>query len=488
MATPTNHFDRDTFLTWFESAGGWYSKSLDLVQTPGMGFGAIAVEDIPADAPVFTIPDTMIMSPLNSDIKKHLAEEEWDKLAGGWSQLIITMMWETARGIESPWHTYLSNMPTTFDTPMFWNTNERNFLRGTDIEDRIGREDAEAVYFNILVPAHPELFPPQSPHTTLSAFHLQGSRILSRSFTVPVTRLTRPFEPHAERESESGSEDSEEDDSVVVMIPFADMLNAAHQRDNVHLFTDGEASLNQTGVFTMKSTKDIRKSEQIYNTYDSPPNSELLRKYGHIDVLPLSADYLGLLEPGEIGGWPYGNPSDEVVLQGSDVLKAVSEYLCKEASECWEASMQPRIDWWIEEDEDEVFPLTVPYKVDDALVSFTRLFLYDKEWTKAEKKGRVPTPHIDPAVIAVLLRAIELRSAKYDSSMDEDLMIVMGYTEGTLPTDKVPVREGLKADSHKFYAAGVRLGERRILSIASRVIAACAVTGNKKRKGSVLEK
>lgn len=33
----------------------------------------------------------------------------------------------------------------------------------------------------------------------------------------------------------------------------------------------------------MISTKLIKKGEQIYNTYADPPNSDLLRRYGHVD-------------------------------------------------------------------------------------------------------------------------------------------------------------------------------------------------------------
>lgn len=33
----------------------------------------------------------------------------------------------------------------------------------------------------------------------------------------------------------------------------------------------------------MVSTKPIKAGEQIYNTYADPPNSDLLRRYGHVD-------------------------------------------------------------------------------------------------------------------------------------------------------------------------------------------------------------
>ena len=33
----------------------------------------------------------------------------------------------------------------------------------------------------------------------------------------------------------------------------------------------------------MMATRTIKKGAQIYNTYADPPNSDLLRRYGHVD-------------------------------------------------------------------------------------------------------------------------------------------------------------------------------------------------------------
>lgn len=64
----------------------------------------------------------------------------------------------------------------------------------------------------------------------MDAFHIQGSRILSRSFTVPLHRFGRS---HSQSRSDGNSEkesDDEDEEEMVVMIPFADMLNAAWGR------------------------------------------------------------------------------------------------------------------------------------------------------------------------------------------------------------------------------------------------------------------
>lgn len=135
--------------------------------------------------------------------------------------------------------------------------------------DRIGREDADELYKNSLLPllqSRSDLFPSDSPHFTLDNYHVQGSRILSRSFTIPISRAGGP---PPDGEDEDGEDEEEED--VAVMVPMADMLNAAYERDNARLFADGEddEEAEQSGAqdfgegYTMISTKAINAGEQI---------------------------------------------------------------------------------------------------------------------------------------------------------------------------------------------------------------------------------
>lgn len=106
---------------------------------------------------------------------------------------------------------------------------------------------------------HPELFPPSSPCFTLDAFHLQGSRILSRSFTISAARAAG-----------IEAEEDEDDEEIAVMIPMADMLNAAYERDNARLFDDEDdtmetirGDLSVPPGYTMVSTEQINKGDQI---------------------------------------------------------------------------------------------------------------------------------------------------------------------------------------------------------------------------------
>lgn len=78
-----------------------------------------------------------------------------------------------------------------------------------------------------------------------------------------------------------------------------------------------------------------------YNTYASPPNSELLRKYGHVDVFPLEPEQVDLLDS---AAWPFGNPSDEVELSGDLIVESIGSGV---------EDLNDRVDHWLEEGQDE---------------------------------------------------------------------------------------------------------------------------------------
>jgi SET domain-containing protein 6 len=103
----------------------------------------------------------------------------------------------------------------------------------------------------------------------------------------------------------------------------------------------------------MVTTRPIKAGEQIvmsqflpqhiyyltltqWNTYGDLPNAELLRRYGHVDILPLSDGKLG-------------NPGDVVEIRADTVVSIIIQRHSALSSE----SSQERIDWWLEEGGDE---------------------------------------------------------------------------------------------------------------------------------------
>ena len=107
-------------------------------------------------------------------------------------------------------------LPTQFNTPMFWNEEELAQLKGTEVLPRIGKQNSEEQYSQILLPlikSNPNLFDLEK--CRIDAFHRMGSLVLAYSF---------------------GRTDEDDDESAtadIAMVPLADMLNANPELNNV---------------------------------------------------------------------------------------------------------------------------------------------------------------------------------------------------------------------------------------------------------------
>ncbi|CAE6530009.1 unnamed protein product [Rhizoctonia solani] len=471
-----------TLLEWFKSHDGVVDEGhMRLGEIDGCGFGAVAVKDIPVrhrflvsslDAKVqqeghvlFEIPRIILLSTRTCTLKSRLTNTEWDGLGKGWTPLILCMMWEAARGSESVWNGYLATMPTHFDTPMFWPTSDLEELRGTSIAEKIGREDAEKEYTGRLVPlleSRPDLFLPSHLNTyyTLEQFHIMGSRILSRSFHVEEDEAGKEADPDVSMESSKsmdvdrsreeanppiedqeneneqeigGDSDSEDGESVedVAMVPMADMLNARYGGENAKLFYEPR-------VLKMITTKPVAAGDQIWNTYGDPPNSDLLRRYGYVDI------------PGQ--------GLDIVELQGSLLVECAITYLSLSSE-----NQKERVDWWLEMGGDDTFTLDMSTLLPSGLLSFTQLLLLSgSEWNKIKEKEKPPKPKSDP-VKKCVKDALEKRLRSYPTTLEEDDK-QLSFGQNTL---------------NKRHALIIRIGEKKVLKAALESV---SEPGPKKRK------
>lgn len=92
-----------------------------------------------------------------------------------------------------------------------------------------------------------------------------------------------------------------------------------------------------------------------YNTYGGPSNSYLLRRYGHIDALPLAPVLLKKLSP-ELRTWPHGNIADDFEISGKDVLEGVVAHWkqtykgkgTEEEEQAYRNALLERVDRWLE--------------------------------------------------------------------------------------------------------------------------------------------
>ncbi|KAL5528774.1 RMS1 [Sanghuangporus sanghuang] len=454
----------DAFVSWFLKENGWLDKaSMGLVDIPGQGRGAVAMQDIPEGHTLFTIPRSLTLSTRTSVLPRLLGDASWRsfQLNKGWVGLILCMMWEESRGLDSKWSGYLEILPTAFDTPMFWSEDELKELEGTAVLEKIGKEEAERDFREKLIPmvlSRPNLFDPAHlpSYYSLESYHRMGSRILSRSFH--VERWRGEGIESAQEEAEvrqnyhsmdvdkieaedgeaeeawrwDGDSDGEEteDPSDVAMVPMADMLNARYGSENAKLFYEPTE-------LKMITTKPIKAGEQIYNTYGNPPNSGLLREYGHVDLVPFPA-----------GVGREGNPADIAEIRADLIVQVVSASLGVDND-----TFKERIEWWLEEGCDDTFVVGTDFELPDDMVSFLKLLLSLEDWERARTKDKAPKPKLDQdaklRILPYVLSVIERRMARYPTSLDHDETLLA--LSSTLSNN---MRNALI----------VRLGEKRILA------------------------
>lgn len=91
-----------------------------------------------------------------------------------------------------------------------------------------------------------------------------------------------------------------------------------------------------------------------WNTYGDPPNSDLLRRYGHVDLVPLPDGTMG-------------NPADVVEI---DADLAVT--VCTRSFDPNAIDITGRIDWWLEQGGDEY----VEYASLCALMIYSSMHLF----------------------------------------------------------------------------------------------------------------
>ncbi|KAI0001251.1 hypothetical protein BJV74DRAFT_876781 [Russula compacta] len=457
---------------WFTAHNGTFDHSaLAFVPIDGVGWGALALRDLQQEHTLFTLPRQLTLSTRTSSLPSLVGERDWKKhgLHIGWAGLILCLMWEAAQGSSSEWSTYLASLPIAFDTPMFWSSQDLEQLR-----DKIGKEQAENDYLDKVVPllkSRTDLFGEEYPNPdfSLEAYHIMGSRILSRSFQVEsqstidnIDSSQTPAHEDVEMsldessaqalnnddldetEDDRDSSDGEDDDPAnVAMVPLADMLNARYGCENAKLFYEEH-------YLGMVTTRSIRQGEQIWNTYGNPPNSDLLRRYGHVDQVPLANGGLG-------------NPADIVEIRADLVALSVEQGRLELAGP---SRSTERINWWLDEGGDDVFVVDSSNKLPEEMTSFVRLLMMSApEWAKTKRKSKLPRAKIDDAVLSVATDVVRRRLAGYPTSIEDD--------EALLETEKEePISLNLRN------AVVVRLGEKRILHGLLQAVTVRLESGN----------
>ena len=85
---------------------------------------------------LFTIPRLILLSTRTSTLPRLLGKEDWNLLDKGWTGLILCMMYEEALGEASRWCAYLRDLPTDFDTLIYWSEDELDMLQASTVRSK----------------------------------------------------------------------------------------------------------------------------------------------------------------------------------------------------------------------------------------------------------------------------------------------------------------------------------------------------------------
>ncbi|TNY19623.1 SET-domain protein [Rhodotorula diobovata] len=290
----------------------------------------------------------------------------------------------------STWTPYFALLPTHFDALMHWSPEELAELEGSNVLSKVGRDEADEEYEETVKPfvkAHEDVFGDAAEYTA-ELFHRMGS--LARLFYEPTT------------------------------------LN-------------------------MMSTKRIPAGAQIFNTYADPPNSDLLRRYGHVDEV---------------------NDADLVEVGLETVVDLVGA-----AAGLSEEEREARAEWLLEVGVDDTYAIETDHKLPDELVMAIRTFLLDEaDYAKAQKKESPPKPKLDPVSADWARKILDQRLSEYSTSIEEDEAALQGDSAGA----PLPLR--------KRMALIVRLGEKRILRATRAKLDADFPAGAPAQEGKKKEK
>lgn len=214
-------------------------------------------------------------------------------------QALTAIILDESRHPDSKWAPYLAILPRQLDNLVFWSDAELLELQASKVVSKIGKSSAEEAFSKFIAPLG-------FADCNTEECHRVASVIMSYAFDIPETHTTEEEKVGDEGE-DLVSDDEEDYQTVLSMIPLADMLcvypctihnpstfkvllgcyhlpvicadcfasNADAERNNARLCCDNED-------LEMRSIKPIARGEEIFNDYGQLPRSDLLRRYGYI--------------------------------------------------------------------------------------------------------------------------------------------------------------------------------------------------------------
>ncbi|KAL6074480.1 Ribosomal lysine N-methyltransferase 4 [Balamuthia mandrillaris] len=292
------------------------------------GRGVITTEKLSKGTVLFSVPRQALLSPETcqiADLLKDLAEQN------SWMALILAMMYESLQP-DSRWAPYFAVLPKELTTPLFWSEEDLAELIGTETLEQLGKEKIIADYHNFILPVIQKSDRLDETKLTLDLYLRMGSIVMAYSFN--------------------------NDEGDIFMVPMADMLNHKTGFNNARLYHEEKA-------LTMTTIKNVPARAEIFNTYGSLGNGELLRKYGFAEE---------------------HNPYDSVTIPMRLVLETLTTL--RESDSYKANKLQKKKLEFLEEQNmlEDGYELTKPYLPQHLLQVIHILLMDKKEWKRYKKR------------------------------------------------------------------------------------------------------
>uniref|UniRef100_A0A453G7L7 N-lysine methyltransferase n=1 Tax=Aegilops tauschii subsp. strangulata TaxID=200361 RepID=A0A453G7L7_AEGTS len=276
------------FESWMREHGVVCSDALRLDASEAGGVYVRALAALREGDVVATIPRRACLTPRTSGAAAAIKDAQ----LGGTLALAVAVMYERARGADSPWHDYLRLIPDCEPVPLVWPEDEAaRLLAGTELEQTV-KQDREFLCEDWKECIEPLISSGElgvkPDDLSLEKYFAAKSLLSSRSFRidkyhgsgmVPLADLfnhkTDGEHVHFTKSDASDSDEEEDGD---------DQSNAsADEQSTVENSTANPSGSNDEDL-EMIIVREANPGDEVYNTYGTMGNAALLHRYGFTEL------------------------------------------------------------------------------------------------------------------------------------------------------------------------------------------------------------
>ena len=143
------NYASESFETWFLAHGGYVHPHVEVMESTAMG-RSLRVKprhSIPKSSIIISCPHSLIFSWSNLH-KYHFPDVQLPSCSQNIA-LRLCLMKQRMLGIASPWCPYIKMLPVSFDTPLYYQSDDLIWIQGTNLgHARKVREEAWRKEYN----------------------------------------------------------------------------------------------------------------------------------------------------------------------------------------------------------------------------------------------------------------------------------------------------------------------------------------------------